>query len=126
MPWNDSWNEHRLHQCAICAFGALACGHCAGRTPGTPERSTLNPRVRGSSPWRRTRPELHRLASGVRPPASAWNESIRCFGAHDAHSTQRVDTQRNHPAMIGRLGTTITVSAATAPGPCHVDQHHVN
>jgi hypothetical protein len=55
MPWNDSWNDYRLYPCAICAFRASACGHCAGRTPGTPERPTLNPRVRGSSPWRRTR-----------------------------------------------------------------------
>ena len=36
MPWNDSWNEHRLYPCAICAFRASAWGRCAGSTPGTP------------------------------------------------------------------------------------------
>ena len=54
LPWDDSWDEYRPYPCAMCAFCASARDICAGRTHGAAKQPTLNPRVRGSSPWRRT------------------------------------------------------------------------
>ena len=47
--------------CALSAFWAQVGGIGAGRALRAPQRSPLNPRVRGSSPWRRTRPDLARF-----------------------------------------------------------------
>src|SRR5215469_8277530 len=58
LPWDDSWDERQPYSCAMCAFCASICGIRAGRTPGAAKQPTLNPRVRGSSPWRRTRADL--------------------------------------------------------------------
>jgi hypothetical protein len=54
MPWNDSWNEHQRKLCATGAFRALRRDICAGRALLAPQRSSFNPWVQGSSPWRPT------------------------------------------------------------------------
>ena len=72
---------------APCALGALRVGSWAvraGRASGAPQQSTLNPRVRGSSPWRRTRADLLRRRSR---PAKSWNEC----SFHDRPSYPVVD-----------------------------------
>ena len=73
MPWDDSWNEHRPYPCAMCAFRALVCGLCAGKTPGTPEQPTFNPLVQGSSPWRPTFDQgFHQLVQVISRSGCSW------------------------------------------------------
>jgi hypothetical protein len=105
-PWNGSWNECRRKFCAMGAFRASTRCICAVRALLAPKRSPLNPRVRGSSPWRRTRTELHRLAPGARHCLGVERvdpllRCIRCtrLGAHDALSTQQGNTHRNRAAV---------------------------
>ena len=57
-PWNGPWNEYLPDVRVLHASGAFTCAIGAGRTSVDSERPSLNPRVRGSSPWRRTRPDL--------------------------------------------------------------------
>jgi len=60
------WRKNGLNMVPI-GLGAAAAGFLigrlfhAGRTLGATKRPTLNPRVRGSSPWRRTRSDLGNL-----------------------------------------------------------------
>jgi hypothetical protein len=56
--WNESWND--CHEACVHTVpsGRKFGGVCAGGALRAPQRSSLNPRVRGSSPWRRTRAEL--------------------------------------------------------------------
>jgi hypothetical protein len=53
--WNGLWNEFQ-ENCVRLVLSVHDCaGVCAGSAFRAPQRSSLNPRVRGSSPWRRTR-----------------------------------------------------------------------
>jgi len=69
MPWNESWNECRGIVVRCVRSGRPRGGVCAGSALGAAGRSSLNPRVRGSSPWRRTRPDLAFLSQEVVPAA---------------------------------------------------------
>jgi hypothetical protein len=53
--WTGSWTELAAKTGAMSVLGASARVICAGRALAASGRATLNPRVRGSSPWRRTR-----------------------------------------------------------------------
>jgi hypothetical protein len=57
-PWNGSWHEYRPYARVSGASRAFRCAIAAGRASADFEHPTLNPRVRGSSPWRRTRSGL--------------------------------------------------------------------
>ena len=70
--WNGSWNERRSHARVVGAFGAFTCAIRAGRASAAAQRSTLNPRVRGSSPWRRTHLDL-----ALSDPALHWRGEDR-------------------------------------------------
>src|SRR6516225_512798 len=54
-PWNGSRHEYRPYARVSGASRAFTCAIAAGRASADAEHPTLNPRVRGSSPWRRTR-----------------------------------------------------------------------
>jgi hypothetical protein len=105
-PWNGSWNEYLPDVRVLHASGAFTCAIRAGRAFAAAQRSTLNPRVRGSSPWRRTRTELGILGVKRHLVGSAWNDLIRCFDANDAHTAQLAHTHSNvrrSPATRGQF-----------------------
>ena len=79
----------------MSAIAAPVCGIRAGSAFGAAGQATLNPRVRGSSPWRRTRSDLGILRVKHHRAGSAWNDHIRCLDATDAHTAQLEHTHSN-------------------------------
>ena len=55
-PWLQFWLQFTYVQRGPGGF--ICPGQDAGEHARTPQERTLNPRVRGSSPWRRTRADL--------------------------------------------------------------------
>jgi hypothetical protein len=56
--WTGSWTGAPANPSATSAISAITRGICAASAHGARSRTSLNPRVRGSSPWRRTRSDL--------------------------------------------------------------------
>jgi hypothetical protein len=78
---DGSWNESGRRVGASSAFRAFSCAVCAGSALGVARRPSLNPRVRGSSLWRRTRTDLLYLIPEDRFLWVSWNELyplLRC------------------------------------------------
>src|SRR5262249_3544940 len=59
------------------------------------QQATLNPRVPGSGPWRRSRPVLLIFRVELNFAGSAWTDLVRCLDANDAHSARRGPTHSN-------------------------------
>jgi hypothetical protein len=112
MSWNGSWNEYQPHCCALGASLAYSWDVGAGWAFAAPQRSSFNPWVQGSSPWRPTngapptKPKVN-ATSGTRAASQA---------ATPMHRTGRPPTASNTSALITRsTGRSQTISSMTGP-----------